>query len=128
VRVRKQRFGCCHFDDPPRFHHRHAVRQAAHHRKIMRDEQHRHLLLAADTQQQIKDTRLNRHVQRRQHLVAQHDLRLGQQGTRDRHALTLTARQFRGKPFKTGLVNFHFGQGLCGPLPRRCAGDVLENL
>ncbi len=60
----------------------------------MRHEQHRHLPLLAQPQQQIDDLRLHGHVERRRGLVGDQQLRTARERHGDHHALAHAAREF----------------------------------
>ena len=63
------------------------------HRQVMADEDIAEIELAPQLEQQVQDLRLHRHVERRGRLVANHQFGLHHQGSGNRHALALAARQ-----------------------------------
>jgi len=82
--------------DPAQIHDGHPRRQMLDHRQVVADEQVGQAEFALQFAQQVQDLALHRHVQRRGWFVADHHLGLHDQGTRNRHALTLTARHLAG--------------------------------
>ena len=58
------------FNDPPQVHDRHAVADVFDHTQVVRDEQIGQAEVSLQVLQQIDDLRLNRHVQRRDRLIA----------------------------------------------------------
>ena len=84
--------------------HADAIGEGTHHREIMRDEEHGHVAVGAQLGQQFEDIRLDRHVERREHLVADQQLRIGDQRARDGDALALAAGQFVGETPRIGTI------------------------
>ena len=76
------------------------MRKVPHHRQIVRDEQVRKPELAPEILQQIHDLRLNRNVERRDGLVADHELRLERDGAGDADALPLPSRKLVRVPIE----------------------------
>ena len=66
-----------------------AVADVLHHREVVRDEDQREAVALLHVLEQVEDLRLHRHVERRHGLVADDQLRLGDDGARDRDALAL---------------------------------------
>ena len=77
-------------------HHAHAVADVLDHRQVVGDEQVGQAELAAQVQQQVEDLGLDRHVERRHRLVADHELGIQGECARDADALTLAAARTRG--------------------------------
>ncbi len=75
-----------------REHHRNAIRVVGNHAEIVRNEQQRHRKLTSQSDQQIKDVRLNRHIERGGRLVSNQKTRPASDCHRDHHPLTLPAR------------------------------------
>ena len=82
------------FDDPPFLHHRDFVADLAGDAQIVGDEDHRHAGLPLDLVQQLQDLRLDRHVERRDRLVGDQQLRLEHQCPSDADALALPTGKF----------------------------------
>ncbi len=61
--------GRCLLHNAPGIHHAHAIAGFSDDAEIMADQHQRHIHLASDLPQQIKDLRLNRHIQRRGRLI-----------------------------------------------------------
>ena len=80
-------------DDLAVVHDAHPVGHLAHDAEIVGDEQHRHVELGLELEQQVEDLRLDGHVERRGRLVG--DQQVGLVGERhgDHHALPLAARE-----------------------------------
>ena len=62
--------------DRAEIHYDHAVREVAHQRQIVADEQERGAVLALDLHEQLGDRRLHRDVERGDRLVGDHHARL----------------------------------------------------
>ena len=62
-------------DDRAEVHHRDAVADVADHAEVVGDEQVGQAELALQVREQVEDLRLDRHVERRHRLVADHQLR-----------------------------------------------------
>src|SRR5580700_4753674 len=74
--------------------HHHAIRNMAHHREIMGDEEVGEAKLFLQAQHEVEDLRLDVDVERRDRLVRDDEARLHRERTRDGNALTLAAREF----------------------------------
>ena len=109
-------------DDLAHVHHRHAVADLFHHRHVMRDEEVGQPLVLLQAQQQIKDLRLDRHIQRRNRLIRDDHLGVAGQRAGDAHALPLAARHLVGKPAQVGLRQAHPVQQIAGAGTDRGAG------
>src|SRR5579859_1895793 len=72
-------------------HHRHAVRDVAHHTQVMRDEQVGQLELLLEPFEKVDDLGLNAHVQGRDRLVAHDQTGLDRERASDADALALAA-------------------------------------
>ena len=103
----------------PEVHHRHAVADVAHHRQVVRDEQVGQAQALLQFHQHVDHLRLDRHVQRRHRLVADHQAGLERQRARDADALALAA----GELVRIALG--HVGQQAHGGQQR---GDALAVL
>ena len=78
-------------DQPAEIHHRDPVAQMAHHREVVADEQIGQMELGAQILEQVDDLRLDRDVERRDRLVADHELGIERQRPGDADALALAA-------------------------------------
>src|SRR3546814_3757206 len=74
-------------------HHGHAVGDVAHHREVVGDEHVGEVELGLELLQQVHDAGLDRHVESRDGLVEDDQLRLQGQGPGDADALALAARE-----------------------------------
>ncbi len=74
-------------------HHRHPVGKAAHQVQIVRDQQHRHAVLALQVGQQIEYLPAQAHIQRGGRFVGQQQFGLARQRHGDHGALTLPAAE-----------------------------------
>ena len=89
-------------NDVTALHHGNARADATHDLQIVRDEQHRDAALPIQTAQKREDLRLHGHVERGGRLVEQQQMRIGDDGCGDHHALELTA----GALVRVLAVNF----------------------
>ena len=94
-----------------------AVGDVAHNADIVCDEQIGQVLFTLQILQHVDDLRLDRHVQRRDRLVTDDELRLHRQGTRDADALLLAAGKLVRKAVGVLGVQADFIQQLVDPLP-----------
>ena len=111
---------------PAKIEHDDAVRDVAHHRQIVRDEQVGQVQLLLQVDQQVDDLRLDVDVERGDRLVGDDELRRDRQRTRDGDALALAAGEFvrilaqRGRERPTSDSNSSTrrrGRGLVGREP-----------
>ncbi|EAP75187.1 hypothetical protein ISM_11385 [Roseovarius nubinhibens ISM] len=77
-------------------HHRHLVGDPRHHAEIMGDQDHRHVHLFGEIDQEPQDLRLNGHIERRGRLVRDEKIRLAHQRQRDHHPLPQPTRELMG--------------------------------
>jgi hypothetical protein len=87
----EQRVLLGHLDQTPQIHHADFIRDMAHHREVVRDEEVRQSLLALQVLHDVEHLRLHAHIERRSRLVAHKKLGLRCQGSRDGNALALPA-------------------------------------
>ncbi|APZ55380.1 hypothetical protein Ga0080574_TMP5098 (plasmid) [Salipiger abyssi] len=80
-------------DDPAEIHHRDAVADPLHHRHVVADEEIGEPALALQRHHQVDDLRLDRHVQRRNRLVGDHQRGIECQSAGNGDALALSARE-----------------------------------
>jgi hypothetical protein len=99
---RKDLLGTPQLHNSAQVNHCDVICQITYHRQIVRDEQIGGLLLALEIVQQIEDGRLYRHIQRRDRLVEQQQIRLRGEGTGNRHALLLAAAELSWQPPRVG--------------------------
>jgi hypothetical protein len=93
-RLGKQAIGWRGLDDPADIHHSHAVADVADHAQVMRDEQIGEAERFLQVAEQVEDLRLNRHVERRHRLVADHEFRADRECAGNRDTLALAAGEF----------------------------------
>ena len=91
LRVGKHRLHRTLLNDAAGLHHGDAVGELAHQIQIVRDQQHRHAMLALQHGEQIEDLHTHRHVERRGGLVCQQQGGLAGQRHGDHGALSLPA-------------------------------------
>ena len=101
-------------DDLAQVHHQHAVGDMAHHREVVRDEQHGEPERLLQLGEQVEHLRLHRDVERRHRLVADQQLRVERERARDADALALAAGEFvrialaaprrRARPARSELI------------------------
>lgn len=77
--------------NPPCLHHVNAIRDIAHHREVVRDEQIRQPQIALQFHQQIQDLCLNRYVQRGNRFIADQQIGFEHKRPRNADALPLAA-------------------------------------
>jgi hypothetical protein len=82
-----------HLDQTAEVHDAHLVGHVAHNGEVVRDEEVGQAPLALQVLHDVEDLRLHRHVQRRRRFVADEELGMRRERTRDRDALTLAARE-----------------------------------
>ena len=80
-------------DDLAQVHHRDAVADVAHDRKVVGDEQVGQPEVGLEVFEQVDDLRLNRHVERRDGLIGHDEGGLNGEGAGDADALPLAARE-----------------------------------
>ena len=93
LRIGEQFLRIAHLHDASAINHGHTVADVACHGQRMRDDDQRHVELAVDAAQQVKDLRSRGGVECAGGLVAQHDGRIVGQRACDGHALLLAAGQ-----------------------------------
>ena len=93
IRRRENLIGRAALHYPAEVHHDDTVREVAHDRKIMADEQQRRAVVPLDVHQQAGDGGLNGDVERRNRLVGDDHFRIAGERPRDADALLLAARQ-----------------------------------
>jgi hypothetical protein len=74
-------------DDLTRVHDRDVVADLGHDSHVMRDEDHRHFVLAAKLVEEVEDLGLDRDVERSRRLVGDQETRIARERDRDHHAL-----------------------------------------
>ena len=94
ARVGEQFVGRRGLDDAAEIHHGDAVGDVLHHREIVRDEDVGEAEPPLQVAQQVEHLRADRHVERRDRLVAHDQLRLDRERARDHDALALPAGEF----------------------------------
>ena len=92
-RVLEDVLGRAVFDETAEVHNAHRVRDMLDDRQVVRDEQVGQLVLLLQFLQQVDDLRLDRHVERRDRLVADDEFGVERQRPRDADTLSLTARE-----------------------------------
>jgi hypothetical protein len=90
------------------------------------DEQVGDVLATLQVGQQVQDRSLDRHVQRRGRLVADHDPRVARKRARDRHPLFEATRQLHGAHRQVALGQPHLGQQSLQPLLELLAPVAAE--
>ena len=89
-----------HLDHPAEIHHCDAIRDVAHHREVVGDEQVGEAELLLQVVEQVEDLRLDRHVECRHGLVQHDERRVERQGSGDADPLPLTARELVRVPVR----------------------------
>ncbi len=118
-------------DDPAKIHHRHAMADLAHGAEIMADEEHGHAEFRLQVGQEVDDLGLDRHVERRDRLVADDEVRPRRKRPGQHGALALPARELvriaRGVIGAEADGREQFGHPL-HPLRRRAKAMDVERL
>src|SRR5690606_990682 len=78
-------------DDFSQIHHGDFIRQVAHHREVVRDEQVGKPEIVLKRPEQVEDLRLDRNIERRNRLIADNQIGLYGKCPRDSNALPLPA-------------------------------------
>ena len=115
------------FHDAAEIDHRNAVGDAAHQRQVVRDEQQREPQFTLKFAEQVDHLRAHRHVERRDRLVADQELRPQRERARDDDALALSPGEFVRKTVEhAGIEPDAQGKphGLGAALGSRPAGDA----
>ena len=90
----KHRFDRSAFHNPPEIHDRNAIRDMAHHREIMADEQIRKFQFFLQIGQQVQNLCADGHIERRDRLVTDNQFRLHRNGAGNGDALALATGKF----------------------------------
>ena len=101
IRVMRRREDFLHralLHDLPEIHDRHPVRDMAHQRQVMADEDHGRAAVPLNVEQKRHDRRLHRNVERGDRFIRHDEFRAGGKGARDGDALLLPAGELRGPP------------------------------
>ena len=115
-------------DDLAEVHDGDAVRDVAHDREIVRDEEVREPELCLEILEEVDDLRLDRHVQRRHRLIADDQRWLDGERPRDPDALALTARELVRIAVRVLRQESHVGQQLAhAPGALRAVADDAVN-
>ena len=96
-RVFEQRFARRVFHDLAQVHHGDLVAEVLHHAEVVRDEEVGQAELLLQRAQQVEDLRLDGDIERRDRLVADHQLGLGRERPRDADTLALPAGELVGE-------------------------------
>ncbi len=111
-------FGRPLFDDRPEIHHRDPVRQLAHHRQVVRDDEVGDVTVGLQPPDEVDDVGLHGDVQRGQRFVEDDQFRIGGQGPGDGQSLFLPARERGREPVGVDGVEAHpkheIGDGALG--------------
>ena len=128
-RRREQPVGIATLDDAAEIHHRHFVAHLADHAQIVADEEIGEAHLRLQVEQEIDDLRLDRHVERRDRLVADQEPRLGRQRAGQHDPLALAARELMRIAVEVVRLQADRPQDrqrLVAPLGRRADGWITS--
>ena len=122
VREREDLVGRSELHQSTQVQHRDAIRQVAHHREVVTDEQVGDVLSGLEVVQQVQDRGLHRHVERRGGLVADDDPGIAGERSSDRDALLQPPRQLAGPHRQVAIGQPHrldqrLAAGSEGPAP-----------
>src|SRR5262245_23496749 len=96
VRRRQHRVACASFDDAAAIHDGDAIGEVGDHRDVVRDQEIGDIEAIAQVSKQIDDGSLYGNIERGDWLVADNELRLGSNGTRDTDALLFATAHLVG--------------------------------
>src|SRR3954447_4827360 len=114
-------------DDLAQVHHRDPVTHVLDHGQVVRDEHVGEVELLLQIRQQVDDLRLDRYVQRRHRLVADHQLRPQREGARHPDPLPLATGEVGREPVVVlGVQPDQLHQFLDLLLPLATGGDVVD--
>ena len=111
------------FDYPAEVHHDRPVRDLAHHRQVVRDEQHPQAGLGHDPGQQVGHLGLRRCVERTYGFVGHHTTRFGGQHAGNGDALALAAGELVREPMADGRRQAHPFEQFADPRCRLVVTD-----
>ena len=104
VRRIEQFIGRRHFDDAAQIHDDDAIAEMLDHAEIVADEQIGEVQILPQVHEQVENLRLDRHVERRDRLVANEEIRLHRQRPRNADPLPLSSRKLmRIAPNELGI-------------------------
>ena len=123
----KERFGLTSLDDLTVFHHTDPIGDFAHHAEVMGDEEQAHALGLFKLCEQVKDLRLDCHIERRGGLVGDQKFRPIGERHGDHDPLALPAGELVGIRVQTvlGVADTHFGEQLDNPRAYGIAAQTL---
>ncbi len=113
-------------DDPAEIHHGDAVRDVAHDREVVGDEQERETEPLLQLLQKVEHARLNRHVEGRDGLVEHDDLGPERQRPCDADALALAAGKLVREACDMVRIQPHQLQQLGDPRARLALGQISQ--
>ena len=93
LRLAEDLVGRSKLDELADIHHRDAVGDVAHHRKVVGDEEEGQFQARLQLEQQVQHLRLDRDVERRDRLVGHDEARVGGERPGDADALALAAAE-----------------------------------
>ena len=96
-RILEQTGGLGKFDDAAYIHDGHVCGYVFYHSQVVADEHIGQIEFLTQVHQQIQDLRLYRYVEGRGGFIANYDLGVHDEGTGNRYALALPARQLTGR-------------------------------
>ncbi|KFJ60193.1 hypothetical protein DK59_3082 [Brucella abortus bv. 4 str. 292] len=114
------------FHDAAKIHDGNGVRDMAHNRQVMGNENIRCPEPLLNILKEIQDTGLNGNIERRDGLIQHHDLRIEGQGTRNHYALTLPAGKLMRIAFAVLRVEPHQTQHFLHALLALCLREIAD--
>jgi hypothetical protein len=132
VRVREPGVNVCHGADlaqAAKVDDGHTVSERAHHGKVVGNEEVGHSPVSAEAIEQAENRRLNRDVERRHNLVAEHEIGVGCESASDANALSLATRELTREASRVRLAKADLAQeivdALC-PSHSRCLREQAQ--
>src|SRR3989442_9496451 len=117
-RTAENRLDRADLDELARIHDRDAVAHLRDDTEVVRDQEERHRIGAAEVAEDLEDLRLDDHVERRGRLVCDEQLRLEDEGERDHDPLAHPARELVRVVAEAVIRNPHRPQDVRSPLGR----------
>jgi hypothetical protein len=128
LRVGDQTLGWTGLDDAPEVHDHRSVTDVSDDCHVVGNKQEREAELFSQISEQIENRRLDRHIQGRDRLIRNQQLRLYRQGPCNADALTLTARQLSGIGVGHARAESHQVQELRAPALGVLTRDGVMNV
>ena len=124
-RLAENRLAAAQLHHAAQVHNAHPVGDVTHHRQVMGNEQIGEVVFLLQFDQQVDDLGLDGHIQSRNRLIADDELRFHRQGPGNTDTLALAAGQLMGKPVGIIFRKAHLAQQLVDLLLFFLIGQVI---